>query len=193
VLAGRLDLILSEVEIEPVDGFGFLQRIGADPRTKSVPLIFVSERSDAADVNRGFELGAADYIVKPYNPELLLAKVRMALAKKPAQAADKRGVSGSLQEMSLPDILQILSAGQKTGALRVQYSEGLGEIFLDHGQIVQATYGGQSGESAFYAMLPRVEGQFDLDPNAPIPPRAINMSTEGLMLEAMRRFDEVGR
>lgn len=190
VLAGRLDLLLSEVVLEPVDGFGFLQRIRADTRTKNVPLIFVSERSDAADVNRGFELGAVDYIVKPYNPELLLAKVRMALARKPAQAADKRGVSGSLQEMSLPDILQILSAGQKTGALRMHFADGKGEIFLDRGQIVQAIYGSLSGESAFYAMLPRGEGQFDLDPNAPMPQRAIHMSTEGLMLEAMRRFDE---
>ncbi|MCK5798061.1 MAG: DUF4388 domain-containing protein, partial [Deltaproteobacteria bacterium] len=191
VLAGRLDLILSEVDVEPVDGFGFLQRIRADRRTKVFPLIFVSERSEAEDVNRGFELGAVDYIVKPYKPELLLAKVRMALSKKPAQATDMRGVSGSLQEMSLPDILQILSAGQKTGALRVRFDDGTGEIFLDRGQVVQAAYGDKSGESAFYAMLPQNQGQFDLDPNAAIPDRAINMSTEGLMLEAMRRFDEV--
>jgi response regulator RpfG family c-di-GMP phosphodiesterase len=193
VLAGRLDLILSEVVLKPVDGFGFLQRIRADGRTKNVPLIFVSERSDANDVNRGFELGAVDYIVKPYNPELLLAKVRMALAKKPAQAADKRGVSGSLQEMSLPDILQILSAGQKTGKLRVRFADRTGEIFLDRGQVVQATYGDQRGEQAFYAMLPQGEGQFDLDPNAAVPERAIHMSTEGLMLEAMRRYDEISR
>lgn len=193
VLAGPLDLILSEIDLKPVDGFGFLQRIRSDARTKNIPLIYLSSRAEADDVNKGFAVGAADYIVKPYNPELLLAKVRMALTKKPAQAIDHRGVSGSLKEMSFPDILQILSAGQKSGLLTLKFSDAKGEIFLEKGQVIQARYNHLSGEKAFYALLPRIDGHFDLDPNAKLPAREIHMSTEGLILEATRRFDEANR
>jgi response regulator RpfG family c-di-GMP phosphodiesterase len=192
VLGGGLDLILSEVTLNPVDGFGFLARIRQDPRTKSIPLIFLTERSDAADVNRGFELGAVDYITKPVNLELLLPKIRVALGKSGHTNA-QRGVSGSLEEMSLTDILQILSAGKKNGALRLRFPSGNGEIFLDSGKVVEARYAGRSGEDAFYAMLPLKEGIFRLDPDTPIPSPTIRKPTEALMLEAMRRFDESRR
>ncbi|MCA9671979.1 MAG: DUF4388 domain-containing protein [Myxococcales bacterium] len=192
VLGSSVDLILSEVRLEPVDGFGFLERIRADPRTRDIPLIFVSDRTDADDVNRGFELGAADYIVKPYTPELLVAKVKMVLEQRPP-APGTRGVSGSLREMSLPDILQILSAGKKSGQLRLRFPDGSGEIYLDGGQVVNAVCGSLRGTKALYRLLPVDDGEFTLDPNAQIPERVIHQSTEALVLEAMRRFDEGGR
>lgn len=82
VLSEKVDLILSEVRLEPVDGFVFLERLRADPRTQALPFIFVSERADAEDVNRGFELGALDYIVKPFTPEVLVAKLRRVLEQR---------------------------------------------------------------------------------------------------------------
>jgi response regulator RpfG family c-di-GMP phosphodiesterase len=79
VLSDKVDLILSEVRLQPVDGFAFLERLRTDPRTQDLPFIFVSDRADVEDVNRGFELGALDYIVKPFAPEVLVAKIRRAL------------------------------------------------------------------------------------------------------------------
>jgi response regulator RpfG family c-di-GMP phosphodiesterase len=83
VLSEKVDLILSEVRLEPVDGFVFLERLRADPRTQTLPFLFVSERADAEDVNRGFELGAIDYIVKPFTPEVLVAKLKRVLEQRP--------------------------------------------------------------------------------------------------------------
>jgi DNA-binding response OmpR family regulator len=84
VLSERVDLILSEVRLEPVDGFIFLERLRADKRTCDLPVIFVSDRTAPEDLNRGFELGALDYIFKPYTPEVLVAKVRRVLDQRPA-------------------------------------------------------------------------------------------------------------
>ncbi|MFH1132287.1 MAG: DUF4388 domain-containing protein [Pseudomonadota bacterium] len=189
VLAANVDLVLTEVDLEPVDGFGFLKRLRSDSRTRHIPVMFLSEKSDAESVNRGFELGALDYIVKPYNPDLLLAKMKRAIGNRPP-VRGSRGVTGSLMEMSLPDLMQILSAGQKSGLLRLRLPDGNGEIFFDKGRVVDATYGNSHGEEAVYKLVPVTEGEFSLDPNIPPPKPTINMSTETLVLEAMRRFDE---
>ena len=85
VLSEKVDLILSEVRLEPVDGFVFLERLRTDPRTQGLPFIFVSDRADVEDVNRGFELGAIDYIVKPFAPEVLVAKIRRVLDQQPGR------------------------------------------------------------------------------------------------------------
>jgi response regulator RpfG family c-di-GMP phosphodiesterase len=82
VLSEKVDLILSEVRLEPVDGFAFLERLRADTRTQRIPFVFVSEQAEAEEVNRGFELGALDYIVKPYTPEVLVAKIRRVLEQR---------------------------------------------------------------------------------------------------------------
>lgn len=192
VLGINVDLILSEVTLEPVDGFGFLKRIRSDSRTRAIPLIFVSERSDPSELNRGFELGASDYIVKPYNPDLLLAKIKRLLEKRPP-ARGSRGVTGSLHEMSLPDLIQILSTGQKSGLLYVRLPNGTGKIYLEKGQVVHAIYGELKGEEALYQLIPVTEGEFSLEPDVKTPDRTIDMSTESLLLESMRRFDESSR
>jgi response regulator RpfG family c-di-GMP phosphodiesterase len=85
VLSEKVDVILSEVRLEPVDGFVFLERLRADPRTSALPFIFVSDRADAEEVNRGFELGAIDYVVKPFTPEVLVAKLRRVLEQRAAR------------------------------------------------------------------------------------------------------------
>jgi response regulator RpfG family c-di-GMP phosphodiesterase len=82
VLSEKVDLILSEVRLEPVDGFAFLERLRADTRTQRIPFVFVSEQTEAEEVNRGFELGALDYIVKPYTPEVLVAKIKRVLEQR---------------------------------------------------------------------------------------------------------------
>ena len=99
-------------------------------------------------------------------------------------------MSGSLAEMALPDMVQILFHGRKTCALRIQAKKGSGEIHFADGQIVDARIGSVRGEDAFYQMLMLREGDFQLDPNAQASQRTIQSSPEALLLEGMRRVDE---
>lgn len=70
------DLILLDVVMPDIDGFETLRRLKADAATHSVPVIFVTSMDEVADEERGFALGAVDYITKPVSAPLVRARVR---------------------------------------------------------------------------------------------------------------------
>lgn len=69
-------LILLDIRMPGIDGYEVCRRLKADERTKNVPVIFLSSLSDIVDKVTGFELGAIDYITKPFQREELLARVK---------------------------------------------------------------------------------------------------------------------
>jgi two-component system, cell cycle response regulator len=81
VLAASLkpDLILLDVEMPAVDGFEACRRLKADPATESIPVIFLTARAATEEMVRGLELGAIDYVTKPFKLSELLSRVRSAL------------------------------------------------------------------------------------------------------------------
>jgi len=70
------DLILLDVVMPGMDGFEVLRRLKADAATRTVPVIFVTSMGEVADEERGFALGAVDYITKPVSAPLVRARVR---------------------------------------------------------------------------------------------------------------------
>ena len=104
-----------------------------------------------------------------------------------------RGVAGSLLEMGLPDMVQVLWHGRKSGSLKIRSGPNAGEIHFVEGSIYNALYATLRGEEAFYAMLALADGDFVLDPNFRAPQQVIQASPEALLLEGMRRLDESGR
>ena len=193
LLVEPVNLILSEVELKPFDGFEMKSRLNEDKRTASIPLFYFTARADGKDVDQGFKLGAADYLVKPSNIEVVSTKIQQFLARE-APKAGAGGVSGSLREMSIPDLVQILAHGQKTGLLRLSFPNGhKGEVHFMKGDIHNALYGNQRGEDAFWSMLKYRDGSFSLDPNFQSDGKVIQMTAEMLLLEGMRRMDEENR
>ncbi|WP_242090372.1 MtrAB system response regulator MtrA, partial [Microbacterium lacticum] len=86
--AQRPDLVLLDLMLPGMDGIEVCTRIRAE---SGVPIIMLTARTDTADVVRGLESGADDYIVKPFNPKELIARIRTRL--RPGTAAD----SGTLR------------------------------------------------------------------------------------------------
>jgi len=80
-LAGSLhpELILLDVEMPELDGFETCRRLKADPATSNVPIIFLTARASAAEKVLGFNLGAVDYVTKPFDSPELLSRVRATL------------------------------------------------------------------------------------------------------------------
>jgi PleD family two-component response regulator len=74
-----VDLILLDVTMPGFDGFETCQRLKADPATRDIAVIFVSARIETEDVVKGFELGAVDYVIKPFRSEEVRARVRTQL------------------------------------------------------------------------------------------------------------------
>jgi putative two-component system response regulator len=79
------DLILLDIMMPDMDGYEVCSRLKADPRTRDIPVIFLTARAQPEDEERGLELGAVDYITKPISPPIVMARVRTQLALKDAQ------------------------------------------------------------------------------------------------------------
>ncbi len=80
--AETFDLILLDIMMPEMDGYEALARLKADPVLRNIPVIVISAQSELDGVVRGIELGAEDYLPKPFNPVLLKARVNASLEKK---------------------------------------------------------------------------------------------------------------
>ena len=81
-VTGRPDLILLDITMPGMDGYEACLRLKEDPLTQGIPVIFITALSDAADETRGLELGAVDYITKPFNLSVVRARVRTQMRLK---------------------------------------------------------------------------------------------------------------
>jgi len=80
--AGRdLELLLLDVMMPGLSGFDVLERLRADATTKGLPIIMLTAKAQEADAERGFTLGADDYVLKPFSPRDLMARVDAQLVR----------------------------------------------------------------------------------------------------------------
>ena len=85
VRAETPDLILLDLMMPDMDGLEVCRRLKADPSTLSIPVIFLTASNEMEHLVQGFEVGAVDYVTKPFNPPELLARVRTHLELKHAR------------------------------------------------------------------------------------------------------------
>ena len=92
------DLILLDVVMPGMDGYEVCRHLKATPATREIPVIFLTAVTDAANEEKGFEVGAVDYIHKPFSPPLILARVKNQLALQSAlrQAREDRDQADEL-------------------------------------------------------------------------------------------------
>jgi CheY-like chemotaxis protein/class 3 adenylate cyclase len=76
------DLVLTDVEMPKLDGWELCRRVKSDPRTEHVPVVICSSLGEASDLQRGFDLGADEYLVKPVVAEELIGRLQALLASK---------------------------------------------------------------------------------------------------------------
>jgi adenylate cyclase len=90
--ADEPDIVLLDVVMPELDGMAALERIKADPRLRGVPVIMISALEDFDSVVRCIELGAEDYLQKPFDPVLLRARIRAGLDKRRLQQLERERV-----------------------------------------------------------------------------------------------------
>ncbi len=79
------DLILLDILMPEIDGYEVCERLKADEKTRSIPIIFLTSLSEAKDETRGFDAGAVDYITKPFSAPVVKARVKTQLSLKRTQ------------------------------------------------------------------------------------------------------------
>ena len=75
------DLIICDIMMPELDGFGVLYMLGRDPATADIPFIFLSPKAERVDVRKGMELGADDYLTKPFEESDLLNAIEGRLRR----------------------------------------------------------------------------------------------------------------
>jgi two-component system phosphate regulon response regulator PhoB len=89
-IAARLpDLVLLDLMLPGMDGLEVCRALKKDPKTASIPIIMLTAKSEESDIVTGLELGADDYITKPFPMKVLIARVRAVLRRRREALADK--------------------------------------------------------------------------------------------------------
>jgi DNA-binding response OmpR family regulator len=76
------DLMVLDVMMPRLDGYELTRRVREQDSLRGVPVILLTARSQESDVSRGFDVGADDYLKKPFNPDELVARVRAVLGRR---------------------------------------------------------------------------------------------------------------
>ncbi len=114
------DLILLDIMMPEMDGYEVCRRLKEDPETQDIPVIFLTAQDQTTDEAKGFELGAADYIHKPFSPPILKARVETHLALRENMKALERA-RANLSRYFSPKLVNVLaSRDQALGEVRRQ-------------------------------------------------------------------------
>lgn len=136
------DLILCDIMMPLLDGFGVLQAVRDNPRTAMIPFIFLTALVANDDLRHGMEAGADDYITKPCQPEALIGSVRRRLEKRNRQLEENRlraeevslAVAGSVPSEVLETLDRITTV---TNLLALKYAGQDTQVAAMHKSVVQ--------------------------------------------------------
>jgi two-component system cell cycle response regulator len=158
LLGRKIDLVLCDVDMPRMDGFKFIGLVQSREELRDIPIILLTGKEDRESKIRGLDLGASDYITKPFDAGELLARVRVHLKMKTLQDELKQA-----NEL----LLAISNTDHLTGLHNRRYLEdSLGKEFhraqrngcnlallimdIDHFKAINDTYGHQQGDSVLY-------------------------------------------
>jgi len=195
---GPPDLILTDTRLPDSDGFGLVREIRSRSEMKDLPIVFLTEQGALEDKLRGLELGVDDYLAKPIFVREVVTRVHMLLARRnqqriAAESLARTRFSGSLEDVAVVDLLQTIAVSGKSGVATVKRGDREAQLFFQKGQLIDAEVGDLRGEEAVYRTITWTTGTFDLEFRAVEHPVVIEASTNGLLMEGMRRVDELGR
>ncbi len=129
------DLVLLDVMMPDINGYEVLKRLKANPRLAGIPVLMISSLEDTESVARCIELGAEDYLPKPFNPVILRARVSACLEKKrlrdqeERQAAELADWSRTLEKRVEEQVAQV----ERLGKLKRFFSPQLAELIVAGG------------------------------------------------------------
>lgn len=196
------DLIISDVMMPDMDGYEFCRQLRENPKTATIPFIFLTAKKDVSDRVRGLNYGADDYISKPFHVvevvariKTLMLRVRRTKAAAPASAAQEveADFSGDLQKISIGEVVQTIALTKKNGRLVITNNNKVGEMYFHDGIVTYADVERKKGEEAVYRLLSWKVGQFKFEVGAEPASQNVRKTAESLLMEGMRRLDEYYR
>lgn len=191
------DMIITETSMPEMGGFELIEQLKASADWAEIPVMFLTAQKSVEDKIRGLEQGVEDYLTKPIFIREILARVSLVMQRRQRERLETRGskteFSGNLSDMGIIDLIQTIDISQKSGVIHVERDGDRGEIFFKNGKVIDAETSSRKGEEAVYRMLVWSTGHFHIEFSNLERADKITLSTQGLLMEGMRRLDEWGR
>ncbi len=202
------DLVISDTKLPDMTGFDLCQRLRSDNRTRAAVVVFLTDEASPDSKIAGINAGADDFLPKPVLVKEIVSRVKTLIEKRRTDSIARRerpgNLSGTLSNMGVVDLLQVMEAGQKSGIVHlssdpiksggfVTDGEERGTIFFRDGEVIDARLGRLAGLEAVYRMLLWDDGVFEIEFKNIAREDAIQTSTQAILLEGMRRVDEWSR
>jgi DNA-binding response OmpR family regulator len=194
------DLVLTDTRLPRLDGYELVRRLKERGEYANVPVVFLTSQKSIEDKIRGLELGVEDYLTKPIFVRELIARVNLLLAKRTQERlatsmpmSARTRLSGSLEDMGVVDLIQTFEVSRKSGVARIMDRRRQATVYFRDGKVVDAELGKLRGEEAVYRALIWNSGSFEVEFRPVSNEDIIPTSTQGLLMEGMRRVDEWGR
>lgn len=106
------DLVLLDLMLPDLDGLQVTKLLKKDPATQNIPIVMLTARGEEADIVSGLELGAEDYITKPFSRKVLVARLKTVLRRRSAEPADEKSAL-TIRELTIhPGRHEVLVNGQ---------------------------------------------------------------------------------
>ncbi len=192
------DLLIVDYQMPGMDGRQLVEKIKDRAATAKLPIILMATRADQNEKLKIVEDQVEDFLEKPFFVKDATARIKrvvdkIALEKMAREAPGGDKLRGTLQQMNVIDLLQSLELGRKTCKLTLSNATDHCELFVNEGQINHASYGALVGDEAVYKVLTWQEGSFEIDFTGSSSEQSITRSTQGLLMEGLRLFDEANR
>jgi DNA-binding response OmpR family regulator len=189
------DLIISETKFPELDGFELRRRLRASTEWAEIPFVFLTSETAIENKIRGLELGVEDYLTKPIYIKEIVTRINILLQKKQRAGFEERkdGVrfAGRVADMPVVDVIQTIEISRKSGVIHFTGMHGrTAAIYFRDGRVIDAEAGTLQGEDAVYRLLTWGEGEFQVEFRTVRRREAITTSSQGLLMEGMRRLDE---
>ncbi|HMR79070.1 MAG TPA: response regulator, partial [Polyangiaceae bacterium] len=194
------DLVLTDTKLPRLDGYELVRRLKENGDLGNIPVVFLTSQKSIEDKIRGLELGVEDSLTKPIFVRELIARVNLLLARRTQErmattvpASARTRLAGSLEDMGVVDLIQTFEVSRKSGVAKMQDGSREAFVYFRDGKVVDAELGRLRGEEAVYRALIWSSGSFEVEFRPISNDDVISTTTQGLLMEGMRRVDEWGR
>jgi diguanylate cyclase (GGDEF)-like protein len=146
-VANQPDLVLLDIEMPDMDGYEVCRQLRENPSTGHIPIIFIPALTDVADEARGLELGAVDYITKPFNHVIVKARVQTHLRlKMQSDLLERYAFNDALTGLANRRAFDERLALEWSRAQRYQHPLSVVMIDIDHFKLYNDHYGHGAGD-----------------------------------------------
>lgn len=192
----RANAFVMDLRTPSVDDIPLFKIMRAgDPKTHR-PFIFLVSQDSKLSARASGLSNIDQFLSMPVSASVLCETIHHSMVRherrtQSVSVNQNVAMQGKISEITLPDIVQFMQVGRKTGFLHVESPRAKGMIAFVNGEIHHAEVGPIEGDEAFYLLMSMAEGDFMFEASITPPNRTIMTNITNLLLEGMRQLDEM--